>query len=222
MVFIKDEQVNEILDEIILQRRTHRRFRDEIPPDVMILDIIKAGLHAPFAAAALGGGEDKYFRRFFVVRKNSTTLAAIRPLIYEAAMKVADDLEHAVEADEHLAVQIAGFMGRLAMIRKLGTVPGIGTAPLCIFVAEKRGFPPVEQQSLAHCMENMWLKATASGLGFQLVSITAEMSGSPEFCKIIGLQTGRWALNGCAIGYPLEELPPSTRPPVEDVTTWCD
>ncbi|MGD0953085.1 MAG: hypothetical protein ABR985_11955 [Methanotrichaceae archaeon] len=33
-------------------------------------------------------------------------------------------------------------------------------------VAERKSFPPVEQQSLAHCLQNMWLKATALGLGF--------------------------------------------------------
>ncbi len=47
---------------------------------------------------------------------------------------------------------------------------GIGSAPYFIVGAEKKGFPAVEQQFLAHCLENMWLKATALGLGFQLVS----------------------------------------------------
>jgi len=47
--------------------------------------------------------------------------------------------------------------------------------PYYIVVAERSGIPPAEQQSLAHCLENMWLKATALGLGFQLVSVTAQM-----------------------------------------------
>ena len=114
------------------------------------------------------------------------------------------------------------FVGRLASIRKMGMVPGIGTAPYYIVVAERRGFPPVELQSLAHCMENMWLKATALCLGFQIVSVTSQMSMSPEFCRVLGIPVGEWELMGCAIGYPQEELPPSVRPPVENVTTWLE
>jgi nitroreductase len=86
----------------------------------------------------------------------------------------------------------------------------------------RKGFPPVEQQSLAHCLENMWLKATALELGFQLVSITSQMSGNAEFCNILGIPTGEWELMGCAVGYPADELSPSIRPPVEDVTRWLE
>ena len=81
-----------------------------------------------------------------------------------------------------------------------------GTAPFYIVVAEKKGFPPVEQQSLAHCMENMWLKATALGLGFQIVSATAQMADNPKFCRILGLESGKWALMGCAVGYPAKSV----------------
>ena len=60
------------------------------------------------------------------------------------------------------------------MFNKIGTVPDVGTAPEFIVVAEKKGFSAVEQQSLAHCLENMWLKATALNPGFQFVSSTAK------------------------------------------------
>ncbi|WP_440951388.1 nitroreductase family protein [Methanosphaerula subterraneus] len=219
MIPVHDEQSNAILDRIILERRTHRRFKPEMPSDAMIMDIIHAGLHAPFAAASVGERED-YFRRFFVVRKNSRAMAELIPLVYQEVLRNAADLDEALVTNEELRVQAAGFVKRLAMIKKMGIVPGVGTAPLYIVTAERRGFPPVEEQSLAHCMENMWLKATALGLGFQLVSITTQMAENEEFCRIIGLNPGQWALMGCAIGYPSEELPPSTRPPVEEVTTW--
>jgi nitroreductase len=68
----------------------------------------------------------------------------------------------------------------------------------------------------------MWLKATALGLGFQLVSITAQMADNPAFCKIFDLPPGEWALMGCAIGYPAEELSISIRPPVDKVTRWLE
>ena len=55
-------------------------------------------------------------------------------------------------------------------------------------------------------MENMWLKATALGLGFQLVSVTSQMSPDPEFCGVLGIPAGEWELMGCAIGYPADEF----------------
>ena len=66
----------------------------------------------------------------------------------------------------------------------------------------------------------MWLKATALELGFQLVSITSQMSGNAEFCRILGIPVGEWELAGCAVGYPKDELSPAIRPAAEDVTTW--
>ncbi len=64
-------------------------------------------------------------------------------------------------------------------------VPGVGTAPYFIIIAEKKGFLRVEQQSLAHCLENMWLKATALDLGFQLVFATAQLPENPSFCAML-------------------------------------
>ena len=48
-------------------------------------------------------------------------------------------------------------MKRLEMIANKG-IPGLRTAPYFIVVAEIRGIPPAELQSLAHVVENMWLK----------------------------------------------------------------
>jgi len=216
---LNKERKNTILDGIILERRTHRRFKEEIPSDDVIMDIIHAGLHAPFAGAAVGNETD-YFRRFFIIRNNSETMALLNPLIFGEVLRKASDLDNILEKNEQLRAQATGFMNRLAMIKKMGFVPGVGTAPFYIVIAEKKGFPPVEQEALAHCLENMWLKATALGLGFQLVSITAQMGDNVEFCRILGLQSGKWGLMGCAIGYPGKKLSPSTRPSVKDVTTW--
>jgi nitroreductase len=210
---------NEVLDRVIRARRTHRRFQDHAPSDEMILAILDAGLHAPYAAAAVGESDD-YFRRFFVVKKGSRTMDLLAPMVFEAATAAAEELTRAMEKNEQLRSRAAGFVNRLSAIRKLGMVPGVGTAPFYLVVAEKKGFPPVEQESLAHCMENMWLKATALGLGFQLVSITARMADNPDFCGILGIRPGEWALMGCATGYPADDLPPSVRPPVSGVSAW--
>lgn len=213
------DQENAVLDKIIGERRSCRKFTQEIPPDDMVNRIIHAGLHAPFAAAAVGSGSD-YFRRFVVVRRGSRAMAELVPLVFGEAEKMAAGLGEAVAKDAGLRARAAGFADRLAAIKSMGMVPGVGTAPFFIVAAEKRGFPPVEQQSLAHCMENMWLKATALGLGFQIVSITAQLADNREFCRVLGLEPGTWALMGCATGYPAQPLSPSLRPSVEEVTSW--
>ena len=215
------EQKNMYLDEVLAGRRSYRVFRPEAPPVDAVNRIIYAGLLAPYAAAAVGKADD-YFRRFFVFPIGSAGMQKAAPLIFAEVKKMSDELEREMEKSPVLRQRAVGFVQRLAAIRKMGRVPGVGTAPYYLVAAERKGFPPVELQSLAHCMENMWLKATALGLGFQIVSITSRMGENPEFCAILGIQPGEWELMGCAVGYAQEELPPSTRPPVETVTRWLD
>ncbi len=215
------DQKNMHLDQILADRRSYRQFRPEFPDEDEIRRILHAGLLAPYAAAAIGGSKD-YFRRFFVMKRGSRSLDAAIPLVMDQVTVMAQGLEREMEQNPVLREKAVSFVQRLGMIRKMGRVPGVGNAPYYIVVAERKGFPPVELQSLAHCLENMWLKATALELGFQIVSITSQMSGNPEFCKILGIPAGEWELMGCAVGYAADELSPSIRPPVEDVTRWLE
>lgn len=212
-------QKNVFLDQVLAERRSHRMFRPDFCSEDEIRRILHAGLLAPFAAAAVGDSHD-YFRRFFVLRKGSESMNAAIPLVMRQIPKMSLDLESGMQKDPSLRAKASGFIRRLSMIQEAGVIPGIGTAPYYIVVAERRGYPPVELQSLAHCLENMWLKATALGLGFQLVSVTSQMSSDPAFCALLGIPPGTWELMGCAVGYPADELSPSIRPPVEDVTVW--
>jgi nitroreductase len=156
------------------------------------------------------------------MRRGSKSMNAVIPLVMQHVMRMSADLEAGMKKDPALRAKAAGFVRRLSMMQEKGFVPGVGTAPYYIVVAERRGFPPVELQSLAHCLGNMWLKATALDLGFQIVSVTSQMSSDPAFCAILGLPVGEWELMGCAVGYPADELSPSIRPPVEDVTVWLE
>ncbi len=215
------DQKNRYLDQILAERRSYRMFTPEFPPEDAIKRILHAGLLAPFAAVAVGNSKE-YFRRFFVMKQGSQSITAAIPLVMAEIHRMAEKLHEEMKNNIRLREQGIGFAQRLAMIKKRGIVPGIGTAPYYIVVAERKGYPPVELQSLAHCMENMWLKATALGLGFQIVSVTSSMSQNTEFCTLLGIPVGEWELMGCAIGYPQEHLSPSIRPPVEDVTHWLE
>lgn len=211
-----------VLDEIINTRRTYRMFQRDVPPKECIRSIIEAGLAAPFAAAAVGGKRDDYFRRFFVFSGDSRGLVIAGGLLLQKVHMMAEQLEAGMMKDPDLRAKAEPFAKRLSMIRKAGVVPGVETAPYYIVVAERKGFPPVEQQSLAHCLENMWLKTTALNLGFQLVSVTGQMGSDPEFCRLLGITPDVYELNGCAIGYYREQSPPSIRPPADQVTKWME
>ena len=190
-------------DEILRLRRSIRVFTDEVPPKDLIDKIINAGLLAPYAAQAVGS--DKNFRKFYIAQKNSKALSIMKTLIQEEAGSKLISLQKELEQKPFLENKLSPFIKKLKSIKDNGVL-GVGTAPYYIIIAEKKGIPPAEQQSLAHCLQNMWLKATELGLGFHLVSMTAEMIENHEFCKILQINSVDYALNGCAIGVPKSGL----------------
>ena len=76
------------------------------------------------------------------------------------------------------------------------------------------------QQSIAHAMQNMWLMATALGLGMQLVSVTSMMADDRAFFHILGLPVSEYALNGCAIGAPTQVPAARSLPDLGSVVRW--
>jgi hypothetical protein len=114
-------------------------------------------------------------------------------------------LRKELEQKPFLENKLLPFIGKLKTIKNKGVL-GVGTAPYYIIIAEKKGIPPIEQQSLAHCLQNMWLKATELGLGFHLVSMTTEMIENREFCEILQITSTDYAVNGCATGVPVSGL----------------
>jgi nitroreductase len=205
-----DIEKNKILDEIINSRRTIREFTQEIPKKELINDILKAGLQAPFAAIAVK--DEKYFRRFFVI-KNDQSMDKIAKIIQNRVKIILDNLSGQIE----ILTKAEEFVNILKDISNNGFN---FRSPYTVVVAEKEGFPPIAQLSLAYCLENMWLKTTALGLGFRLMSIVSELSRDEEFCKFLGVKPGEFALNACAIGY-VKTIPPKVeRPSLEEITKW--
>jgi nitroreductase len=216
---VKADEFNQILDEIIRSRRSVRVFREEKPPKEWIEDIIKAGMLAPYAAAAVR--DEKDFRKFFVFEKGTKSFETASLIIKKNAADGAQHYEKLIEEKPSMRSKFQPFMERLQMIANEG-VPGLNTAPYFIVVAELRGIPPAEMQSLAHVLENMWLKTTALGLGFQLISTTSQMAEDEEFIKLLGLPIKKFALNGCAIGYPTITPQATPRPDIHKAIRWMD
>jgi nitroreductase len=185
------------LDVIVRARHTVRVFSPIPPKKEDIEAIIQAGLLAPFGALAVAGKPD--FRKVFVIRGSSAAMEAVADILKNRMAKMADELE--------MKVGPVPFVQNLKRIGKQG-VSGVGNAPYLVVVGERKGMPPIAAQSLSYCLQNMWLKATSLGIGFQLVSATMQMDSDPDFCRLLGIPSGEYALDGCALGYPADHFQP--------------
>jgi nitroreductase len=217
MVTINDKDCNYIFDNIVRSRRSIRFFEDKFPSKENIEDILDAGMMAPYAAQAVGENEE--FRRFFVFENGTKSIKIAGDLMGKKAGEGLNHFKNMITEKPFLKKKVQPFMDKLQMIVDNGVL-GVGTAPYFIVVAELKGVPPVEQESIAHCLENMWLKATALKLGFHLVSLTSQMAEDGEFMKLLDIPIGKYGINGCAIGYPSSETLPRPRPDTKKATKW--
>jgi nitroreductase len=192
--------------QVVGARRSIRSFGDAMPAREALEEILAAGLAAPHAAAMAPGAALE--RRFFVLPRGSAALQAAAATIQAHAVQ-------ALGAGE----LPAPLRARLAPVAQ-GRILGVGTAPYYVVVAERGSMLAVQQQSLAHALENMWLMATALGLGMHLVSVTSMMADDRAFCHILGLPVSEFALNGCAIGVPEQAAEVRPLPDVDSVTRW--
>jgi nitroreductase len=185
------------LDVIVRARHSVRAFSPIPPGKEAVEAIIQAGLLAPFGALAVAGKPD--FRKVFVMRSSSSAMEAAADILKNRVAKVADELEKKVGP--------VPFVQNMKRIGQQG-VSGVGNAPYFVVVGERKGMPPIAAQSLSYCLQNMWLKATSLGIGLQLVSATTQMDSDPDFCRLLNIPTGEYALDGCALGYPADNYQP--------------
>lgn len=209
-------ECNKVIDQVIASRRSIRKFKMDSPSREVIEQILQAGLLAPYASASVSR-ED--FRRFIVIPRESSATAQVAAIMKRKAESWSKQLETKMQTDEFAKQHAGPFLERLKLMGEHG-MPNIGKAPYYIVVAEQRGIPPVEHLSLAHCLQNMWLKAAALGLGMQLLSITQQLDTDKEFCDLIKIPMGEFAIDGCLIGYPDMKPAMPKRPDLAKVTRW--
>jgi nitroreductase len=214
----KSKDYNQALDWLIESRRSIRKFKLDTIPRQLVEQIIRAGLLAPYSGLAVFRDD---FRRFVVIPRQSKSTVQIADLLKHRISNLCKQLETQMEQNTFTKEHGQAFLQNLKTMSQHG-IPNLGKAPYYIVVAEQRGIPPVEQRSLAHCMQNMWLKATALGVGFQLLSITAQMAKDKEFCNLLNIPSGQFALDGCLIGIADMIPSPSRRPRPDEVTKWID
>ena len=210
---------NPSLDDVLKARRSIRTFRDQAPPPGMVEEVLQAGMLAPYAALAGGTLED--CRRFFVLTRGTISHRKAEALMRQQIARNAFKLGIAVRIVPAMRRKARPFAERVKTFAKKG-FPVFQAAPYIVVVAEKRGFPPAQKQSIAHAMENMWLMATALGLGFHLFSAVGLMAGNRAFTDLLGLPAGEFELDGCAMGFPSGQVPPREPASAVRVTRWLE
>lgn len=211
------DQDNISLDKIIATRRSVRQFKPEAPPKENIDAIVDAGMKAPYPG--IPADDVDIFRRFYIIPRESGLLPQIDKLIREQSRDDLEELEKEMEVDPFIKDHSTILQKVWTMVAEKG-LPDFLNSPYFIVAAEWAGARRAEKQSLAHVMENMWLKATALGLGFVLVSPIESMVNNDEFCKIFNLPAGRYGFHGCIIGYPTQELDKMNGRPVKGAVEW--
>ena len=205
--------------QTIATRRTTRNFSSASPDRESINDILQAAVLAPFGGAT--GIPLRDIRRIFVFAPHIPAREKAVKMLHESIRKNARIMRWLLRLVPFLRRKMAAFSTRLDLISERG-IPGFERGTYYVVVAERKGFPPVGRQSLAHAMQNMWLAATDKGLGFQLVSATGTMSKNHAFMDLLGLSSGKYDLDGCLIGFPENESGARKGDELCDIVTWID
>ncbi|MDR2840459.1 MAG: nitroreductase family protein [Paludibacter sp.] len=185
------------LDQIVKDRRSTRNFSKEIPNEEDLMNILKSCIYAPCGGAELSPEK----RKIFVFKQGTENMTKAREIILSQVKKSAKMMNRMLIFLPFLRKKMGTFAKKLKMISENG-IPALTDAGYFIVIAEKKGFPPVENQSIAHALENMWLTATDSDIAFQMLTVVGQMSKNDQFMNLLNLKKGDYTLGGCAIGYP--------------------
>jgi len=206
-------------DMLARSRRSCRSFQNAVLDQARVRPILEAGWLAPHAGATGIALADK--RRFFVVRRESAAHERLSALAIARVKANRRRLTLARRFVPGLAKKTDGFLERLNALANNGIRP-LQEASMWIIAAERKGFPPAEAKSIAHVLQNMWLKATETGVGFMLLSMTGMLSKDAAFMTELGLKRGEWELDGCLIGVPAHPSRPSAEHLPENAVAWLD
>jgi len=205
------------LAEVIRSRRSIRSFTTDTPPIDTVKEIIQSAILAPYGGAT--GIPLKEIRKIFVLSQKTESMEKARELLLAQIRKGARKMNILLALFPFLRKKMKPFSNRLNTLSKNG-ISGLNEAAYYIIVAEKKGFPPIEKQSIAHALQNMWLTATSLGLAFQLISATGMMSKNKHFLTLLGLPGGEYEIDGCVIGMPQKHPEPREARNIDDFVTW--
>lgn len=205
---------SQTLDEILNARHTVRAFSPYPPKKEDVEQIIRAGLIAPFASFPAAGKTD--FRKFFIINFTSSTMKEVENIVNDRLSKFASQMEEDVGP--------VPFVQTIKRVKSSGIGQLLNNIPYLIIAGERKGIPAIAAESLSYCMQTMWLKAVSLKIGFRPVTFIMhlKLGDDNEFCKLLGIPSGEYALDGCALGYPADNFKPRpvNYPDFESNVTW--
>jgi nitroreductase len=205
------------LAEVIKSRRSIRSFTTEIPPIEDVKEIIQSAIFAPYGGVT--GIPLREIRKIFVFSQHTEPMEKAREMLLSQIKKSARKINILLFLFPFLRKKMQPFSNKLNTFAKNG-IASLHEASHFIVIAEKKSFPPIEKQSIAHALQNMWLTATNLDLGFQLISATGIMSKNRPFLKLLGLAKGDYEIDGFVIGVP-KKYPEITKEiNMDDYVTW--
>jgi nitroreductase len=77
-------------------------------------------------------------------------------------------------------------------------------------------------KSPAHTLQNMWLKAIALGLGFQLISTVTDSEDNEKLSALLDVTHREFNYDACIIGYPALPVSPEVRDIPHLSIRWFD
>ncbi len=206
-------------EQTIKSRRSTRFFSKDIPPIDSINTIIQSCIYAPYANSS--GRPYNKIRKIFIFQQGSDSMKLAREILLAQIKKYSKVTNALLTFLPFLNKQIKPFASKLKLYSQDG-VPSLSDAPYFIIIAERKGFPSNQKQSIAHSLQNMWLTASNLELGFQIVFMATILSKNKQFLKLLDLKKGEYELDGCVIGYPMEQ--PDTKKVFEfdKFVTWIN
>jgi len=190
------------LEHIITIRRTTRSFSGENLSDEQVDQILRSAVYAPFGGAT--GLPLKEVRKIFVFKTNSEAMKIVNDVLVATIRSKARLMGIVLAILPFLKKKLGTFYNRLKAIERYG-IPSMKMGSHFIIIAEKKGIPSVQRQSIAHALQNMWLSATSVGAGFQLISAIGIISNNARVLKLLNLPYNKYQLDGCVIGVPAVE-----------------
>ncbi|MCI5134392.1 MAG: nitroreductase [Candidatus Electrothrix sp. AW2] len=216
VLMMTDLQQIAALEEIIRTRRSCRSFAGQVPDEVL-QKIVDSAVYAPFGAGA--GIPLKEGRQIFIFRQGTEAMNQAQQIIEAQLRSGASKIGMAIRFLPFLRKKMRFFALRISITAAQG-ISGLTDGSFYIVVAEKKGFPPLAEQALAHVMENMWLTATAHKVGFQLLSVTNGLARNTQFMDLLGLPPKKWALSGCIVGMPQKQFQRKRKRDTEHFIHW--
>ncbi len=198
------QEQDQVFNEILENRRSCRKFTDQLPSPDDVSAVLKAGQLAPYAS--ISARDVNPFRHFFVIYRDNPLLKQIAAILQAQAAVDVDVLRQEMAEDPFLQEYGSKLEKMWSTVAQNGP-PMFPDQPCLIIMAEWRGARRAERQSLAHMAQNMWLKATSLNLDFGLISAIEGLADNEEFCSLLGLPTGRYGFLGCVLGYRSGEIP---------------